>query len=186
MPSRGPMGNHCHKWPRSTCCLAISVKPRCARGPSDLQNVNMRLFHPIKFMLATPAADLADIARTMPEEFSSRTSSTAFGRRPIQKTDAWQSTRAPWTRSRIVSPSLFCRLKDLASDAVLDGEIVPAKGDRILPFSELQKRLGRKTIGADLVARSAGHPGRLRSLVRRWAGLNRLSRWPSAANSWSR
>ncbi len=35
----------------------------------DLQDVNMRLFHPIKFMLATPAADLADIARTMPDEF---------------------------------------------------------------------------------------------------------------------
>src|SRR4029434_199572 len=35
----------------------------------DLQDVSMRLFHPIKFMLATPAADLADIARTMPDEF---------------------------------------------------------------------------------------------------------------------
>ena len=35
----------------------------------DLQDVSMRLFHPIKFMLATPAADLADIARTMPQEF---------------------------------------------------------------------------------------------------------------------
>jgi DNA ligase-1 len=35
----------------------------------DLRNVNMRLFHPIKFMLATPAADLTDVARTMPEEF---------------------------------------------------------------------------------------------------------------------
>ena len=29
----------------------------------------MRLFHPIRFMLATPAADFADIARTMPDEF---------------------------------------------------------------------------------------------------------------------
>ena len=36
-------------------------------------------------------------------------------------------------------------------DAVIDGEIVPARGERILPFSELQKRLGRKTIGADLL-----------------------------------
>ncbi|HEY2963708.1 MAG TPA: hypothetical protein VGJ37_14910, partial [Pyrinomonadaceae bacterium] len=40
---------------------------RARRG--DLRDVNMRLFHPIKFMLATPAADLTDIARTMPEEF---------------------------------------------------------------------------------------------------------------------
>src|ERR1041384_3913963 len=34
-----------------------------------LQDVEMRLFHPLKFMLATPASDLADIARTMPDEF---------------------------------------------------------------------------------------------------------------------
>ena len=36
---------------------------------SDLDDVGLRLFHPIKFMLATPAADLADIARTMPDDF---------------------------------------------------------------------------------------------------------------------
>jgi len=35
---------------------------------------------------------------------------------------------------------------------VIDGEIVPAIGERILPFSELQKRLGRKTIAAELLA----------------------------------
>src|SRR5207253_11261047 len=35
----------------------------------NLQDVEMRLFHPLKFMLATPAADLTDIARTMPGEF---------------------------------------------------------------------------------------------------------------------
>jgi DNA ligase-1 len=39
-----------------------------ARG-SELRNIDMRLFHPIKFMLATPAADLSDVARTMPEQF---------------------------------------------------------------------------------------------------------------------
>src|ERR1051325_4412312 len=35
----------------------------------DLKGIPLRLFHPIKFMLATPAADLSDIARTMPNEF---------------------------------------------------------------------------------------------------------------------
>src|SRR4051812_8173374 len=40
---------------------------RARRG--DLADVAMRLFHPIKFMLATAAADLADVSRTMPEEF---------------------------------------------------------------------------------------------------------------------
>ena len=40
---------------------------RARRG--ELQGVSMRLFHPLKFMLATAAADLSDIARTMPAEF---------------------------------------------------------------------------------------------------------------------
>jgi DNA ligase-1 len=48
-------------------------------------------------------------------------------------------------------PELVSPLQSLASDAIIDGEIVPARGELILPFSELQKRLGRKTIGADLL-----------------------------------
>ncbi len=40
---------------------------RARRG--RLEGVGLRLFHPLKFMLATAAADLADVARTMPAEF---------------------------------------------------------------------------------------------------------------------
>jgi DNA ligase-1 len=117
----------------------------------DLQNVNMRLFHPIKFMLATPAADLADIARTMPEEFF--VEDKFDGIRAQAHTKDGRVAIYSRTMDEITHrfPELVLPLKDLASDAVLDGEIVPAKGDRILPFSELQKRLGRKTIGADLL-----------------------------------
>jgi DNA ligase-1 len=35
---------------------------------------------------------------------------------------------------------------------VIDGEIVSARGEKILPFSELQKRLGRKSISEELLA----------------------------------
>jgi DNA ligase-1 len=35
---------------------------------------------------------------------------------------------------------------------VLDGEIVPVRGASILPFQELQKRLGRKTVSEELLA----------------------------------
>jgi DNA ligase-1 len=40
----------------------------------------------------------------------------------------------------------------LPADALLDGEIVPVRGAHILPFLELQKRLGRKTVSEDLLA----------------------------------
>jgi DNA ligase-1 len=119
---------------------------------NDLQDVSMRLFHPIKFMLATPAADLADIARTMPEEFFVEDKFDGIrAQAHIQNGRVAIYSR---TMDEITHrfPELVSPLKELATAAVIDGEIVPARGDRILPFSELQKRLGRKTIGEDLMA----------------------------------
>jgi len=119
---------------------------------NDLQAVNMRLFHPIKFMLATPAADLADIARTMPGEFF--VEDKFDGIRAQAHTKEGRVAIYSRTMDEITHrfPELVSPLNDLGVDAVIDGEIVPAHGERILPFSELQKRLGRKTIGANLLS----------------------------------
>ena len=118
---------------------------------SDLQNIEMRLFHPIKFMLATPAADLSDIARTMPAEFFVEDKFDGI-RAQAHVKDACVSIYSR-TMDEITHrfPELIEPLRSLPTDAVIDGEIVPALGERILPFSELQKRLGRKTIGKDLL-----------------------------------
>ncbi len=119
---------------------------------NDLQDVSMRLFHPIKFMLATPAADLADIARTMPDEFL--VEDKFDGIRAQAHIQAGRIAIYSRTMDEITHrfPELVSPLKELTAEAIIDGEIVPAHGDRILPFSELQKRLGRKTIGEDLLA----------------------------------
>src|SRR2546425_891173 len=42
-------------------------------------------------------------------------------------------------------------LAGLPTDLIVDGEIIAARGEEILPFSNLQKRLGRKTVGEDLL-----------------------------------
>ena len=119
---------------------------------NDLQDVSMRLFHPIKFMLATPAADLADIARTMPGEFF--VEDKFDGIRAQAHIQDGRVAIYSRTMDEITHrfPELVSPLKGLGIDAIIDGEIVPARGERILPFSELQKRLGRKTIGEDLLA----------------------------------
>jgi DNA ligase-1 len=118
----------------------------------SLENIEMRLFHPIKFMLATPAADLSDIARTMPDEFI--VEDKFDGIRAQAHVKDGQVAIYSRTMDEITHrfPELFEPLKALPTDAVIDGEIVPATDSRILPFSELQKRLGRKTIGAELMA----------------------------------
>ncbi|MEK6281336.1 MAG: ATP-dependent DNA ligase [Acidobacteriota bacterium] len=119
---------------------------------NDLEGVGMRLFHPIKFMLATPAADLADIARTMPDEFF--VEDKFDGIRAQAHTKDGRVAIYSRTMDEITQrfPELIQPLQNLGIDAVIDGEIVPARGERILPFSELQKRLGRKTISEDLLA----------------------------------
>lgn len=119
---------------------------------NDLDDVNMRLFHPIKFMLATPAADLTDIARTMPSDFF--VEDKFDGIRAQVHTKDGRVAIYSRTMDEITHrfPELILPLQNLGVDAVIDGEIVPALGKQILPFSQLQKRLGRKTIGEELLA----------------------------------
>ncbi|MDT4965957.1 MAG: ligase 1 [Acidobacteriota bacterium] len=123
---------------------------RARRG--DLSGIGMRLFHPLKFMLATAAADLSDIARTMPDQFFVEDkfdgiraqAHVANGRLAIYSRTMDEITHR--------FPELQVPLTELPSDAIIDGEIITARDDLILPFGDLQKRLGRKTVGAELLA----------------------------------
>ncbi len=122
---------------------------RARRG--DLRDINMRLFHPIKFMLATPAADLTDVARTMPEEFL--VEDKFDGIRAQAHVEAGRVAIYSRTMDEITHrfPELVGPLQSLSTDVIIDGEIVPSNGEVILPFSELQKRLGRKNVGTQLL-----------------------------------
>jgi DNA ligase-1 len=119
---------------------------------NDLAGVAMRLFHPIKFMLATAAADLADVARTMPAEFFVEDKFDGIrGQAHVSEDRVALFTR---TLDEVTHrfPELVAPLHKLPTDAILDGEILPARGSQILPFAELQKRLGRKTVSDELLA----------------------------------
>jgi DNA ligase-1 len=123
---------------------------RARRGA--LGGVRMRLFHPIKFMLATAAETAEDVARTMPEEFYVEDKFDGIrGQAHVQGGRVALYTR---TLDEVTHrfPELVEPLRRLPSDAVLDGEIVPVRGEAILPFLELQKRLGRKTVSEELLA----------------------------------
>jgi len=117
----------------------------------DLRDISMRLFHPIKFMLATPAADLTDVARTMPEEFL--VEDKFDGIRAQAHVESGRVAIYSRTMDEITHrfPELVEPLRSLPTDVIIDGEIVPADGEVILPFSELQKRLGRKTVSTQLL-----------------------------------
>ncbi|HVF49026.1 MAG TPA: ATP-dependent DNA ligase [Pyrinomonadaceae bacterium] len=118
----------------------------------ELQGVSMRLFHPVKFMLATAAADPSDVARTMPEEFY--VEDKFDGIRAQAHVEDGRVALYTRTLDEVTHrfPELVAPLQSVGTDALFDGEIVPARGPQILPFAELQKRLGRKTVGTDLLA----------------------------------
>ncbi len=118
----------------------------------DLQNVRMLLFHPLKSMLATPASDLADITRSMPNEFF--VEDKFDGIRAQVHVQHGRVAIFSRTLDEISTrfPELHAPLARLPTDVILDGEIITARGAEILPFSDLQKRLGRKTVSEDLLA----------------------------------
>ena len=136
-----------------------------------LDEAVFELFHPLKFMLATPAADNEDIEKTMPIPF--RVEDKFDGIRaqahiaPHRAHDeALHGANYGDVRVALFSralneitgafPDLGAPLAALLnSDAglVLDGEIVPLdENGEIAPFQSLQTRLNRKKPDADVIA----------------------------------
>lgn len=133
-----------------------------------LAEARMRLFHPVKFMLASPAADLVEVAKQMPEQFLVEDKfdgirAQAHVARSGDEESSLHGIIHNGVRVALFSrtldeitrsfPELIAPLAALAEHAdglILDGEIVPVRGEEVLPFQELQKRLGRKTPSEEL------------------------------------
>ena len=117
-----------------------------------LGDVEMRLFHPLKFMLATPASDLSDIERTMPGEFFVEDKFDGIRAQAHVQNGRVAIYSRTLDEISIRFPELNAPLAALPTDVIIDGEIITARGEEILPFSDLQKRLGRKTVSEELLA----------------------------------
>ena len=110
-----------------------------------LATASLALFHPLKFMLASPAEDAAEIiARLGPE---------------VWVEDKYDGIRAQLHKEgeevRLYSrdlhdissgyPEIVEAARPLGWDGILDGEILAWRDGVVLPFIALQGRLGRKT-----------------------------------------
>jgi DNA ligase-1 len=109
-----------------------------------LTRAALALFHPLKFMLASPAEDAAEIiARLGPE---------------VWVEDKYDGIRAQLHKQgdevRLYSrdlhdissgyPEIVDAARELGWDGILDGEILAWRDGVVLPFIALQTRLGRK------------------------------------------
>ena len=136
-----------------------------------LDEAVFELFHPLKFMLATPAKDNEDIEKTMPIPF--RVEDKFDGIRaqahiaPHRAHDeALHGENYGEVRVALFSRALneitgafpdlgepLAALLGIEVGLVLDGEIVPLdENGQIAPFQSLQTRLNRKKPDADVIA----------------------------------
>jgi DNA ligase-1 len=122
----------------------------------ELDRAKLSIFRPVKCMLATPEPT----AEAIWERFAEEGSSAVFVE------DKFDGIRAQLHRNseraeiysrdlrRITDqfPELAEQARKFDVDLILDGEIVAFEEGRKLTFFDLQKRLGRKSEGADLFA----------------------------------
>jgi DNA ligase 1 len=128
----------------------------------ELQCAELSLFRPIKCMLASPEPTAESIwARFAPESSGGAATAPAT---TVFVEDKFDGIRAQLHRSgervEIFSRDLRCmtdQFNELAEQArkfegelILDGEIMAFEHGKNLTFFDLQKRLGRKSEGADL------------------------------------
>jgi DNA ligase-1 len=113
-----------------------------------LDDASLAVFHPIKFMLASPAEDAAEILRRLGPE--------------VWVEDKYDGIRAQLHKLgdevRLYSrdlhdvsgqfPEVVEAAVGLPWDGILDGEVLAYRGGAVLPFIALQARLGRKSPSA--------------------------------------
>jgi DNA ligase-1 len=117
-----------------------------------LATAELTLFHPLKFMLASPAEDAAEIVKRLGPvvwvedkydgiraQLHKRGEDVRLYSRDLHDV----TTGYP----EVVEPS-----RALAWDGILDGELLGLREGEVLPFVSLQARLGRKSPSAALLA----------------------------------
>src|SRR5580692_7442752 len=120
-----------------------------------LNDAKMRLFHPLGFMLASPAPSAEEALSYFDNAMVEDKYDGIRAQAHCSGGDVRIFSR---TRDEITDsfPELPDALAGLPKDAILDGEIVAwnyLEGDagRALPFSTLQQRLGRKKVSEQLM-----------------------------------
>ena len=121
----------------------------------QLDHARMRLFHPIGFMLASPAQDAAEAFSyfshaAVEDKYDGIRAQAHVGGRKDPRVRLFSRTL---DEINLSFPELPPALRAFPKPAILDGEILAWNLDagQALPFSELQKRLGRKIVSEAMV-----------------------------------
>jgi DNA ligase-1 len=120
-----------------------------------LDQAQMRLFHPIGFMLASPAQDAEEALSYFPrgaveDKYDGIRAQVHAGGKDDPRVRIFSRTLDEISPA---FPELPPALLAFPDPIILDGEILAWSPDtaQALPFSELQKRLGRKKVSEDML-----------------------------------
>ena len=111
---------------------------------NELETVRFRLFHPIDFMLATPVENAAEIFRNASQAMVVEEKYDGI-RAQAHKSDSRVKIFSRTLDEVREFPELTEPLAALPGEFIFDGEILAWDDQQPLPFTQLQKRLGRKS-----------------------------------------
>jgi DNA ligase 1 len=111
---------------------------------NDLEQIALRMFRPVKFMLATPADTEDEIFATFRGAFY--VEDKYDGIRGQLHVEGGQASLFSRTLDDVSHqfPEIIAGAQTLKHALIVDGEVVAFKNGQVLPFALLQKRLGRK------------------------------------------
>ncbi|HSU56560.1 MAG TPA: MBL fold metallo-hydrolase RNA specificity domain-containing protein, partial [Candidatus Dormibacteraeota bacterium] len=128
-----------------------------------LDQIGLIPFRPAKFMLASPEQTAEDVWKRVEESARASFSVGLPDGGAAIATEAWIEDKYDGIRCQLhkvgqrvalysrdlkditaTFPEIGKEMRNLAQDFILDGEVIAMRGDTVLPFSELQKRLGRR------------------------------------------
>jgi DNA ligase-1 len=118
----------------------------------ELEQIALRMFRPVKFMLATPADTEDEVFATFSGPFY--VEDKYDGIRGQLHVDDSRSSLFSRTLDDVSHqfPEIVSAAETLDLSLIIDGEVVAFKDGQVLPFALLQKRLGRKKPPAELLA----------------------------------
>ncbi len=107
-------------------------------------------FRPIGMMLATPVLDLAEVAQRFPPPYVVEDKYDGVRAQVHKSEDRVELYSRTFDRVTGRYPELLEALQAIPGSFVLDAEVLAFEGDRAVPFTTFQTRLGRKDVSGEV------------------------------------
>jgi len=115
-----------------------------------LEEPTLAHFSPIGMMLATPVLDLAEVAQRFPAPYVVEDKYDGVRAQVHKAGDRVELYSRTFDRVTSRYPELLDALQAIPGSFVLDAEVLAFEGDRAVPFTTFQTRLGRKDVTGEV------------------------------------